>query len=204
MKTRTGNSSSCPHVWINVGAFPERPSIDLRDGKPLALQGGGQALDVLAVVRLDGDFELHLLEAVGHARLIVDELDDVRMFSRNDLRHLEELAGLVGQLHGEAEDAAARDERFADESRDGRDVDVAAREDGHDLLALEGQPCERREREDARAFGDELVLLDEEEERSETVMMSSRYLRQKAKVSSPGVFTAQPSATVSTPGSVVT
>ena len=124
----------------------------------------GQALDVLAVVRFDGDFELHLLETVGHARLIVDELDDVRMFSRNNLRHLEELAGLVGQLHGEAEDAAARDEGLADERRYGRDVDVAAREDGHDLLALEGQPCERREREDARALGAALVLLDEKEQ----------------------------------------
>ena len=119
---------------------------------------------MLAVVRLHGDFELHLLEAVGDARLVVNEFDDVGMLTRDNFCHFEELAGLVGQLHGEAEDAAARDEGLADERRYGRDVDVAAREDGHDLLALEGQPCERREREDARALGDELVLLDEEEQ----------------------------------------
>ena len=90
--------------------------------------------------------------------------DDVRVLLGEDTGDVQQLPGLVGELHAEAEHAAPRDERLVDERGDGRDVDVAARDDGGDLLVLEWQFRERREREDARAFGDELVLLDEREQ----------------------------------------
>ena len=124
---------------------------------------GDDALDVFLVVCLAGDFEHDFFEAVRPLGLVVVELDDVRVLFGEDARDVEELAWLVWQLDAEAEDAAARDERFVDERGDRRDVDVAARDDGGDLLVLEWQLRERREREDARAFGDELVLLDEGE-----------------------------------------
>lgn len=118
-------------------------------------------MDVLLVVRLDGDGQYDLLEAVGDLRLVVVELDDVGILFGEDARDVEQLARLVWQLDGESEDAAARDQSLVDERRDGRDVDVAARDDRDDLLVVERQLRECGEREDAGALCDELVLLDE-------------------------------------------
>ena len=44
------------------------------------------ALDVFFVVRLARDFEHDFLEAVRHFRLVVIELDDVRVLGREDVR----------------------------------------------------------------------------------------------------------------------
>ena len=75
------------------------------------------------VVGLAGDRELNLFEAVGDHRLIVVEADDVGILLGQYLRDAEKLAGLVGKLNGEAEDAAAGDKRFVYEGGDRRDVD---------------------------------------------------------------------------------
>ena len=65
---------------------------------------------MLLSVCLNGDGELYLLEAVRYHRLIVVEADDVRVLLCEDLCDGEKLPRLVGQLDGEAEHSAARDE----------------------------------------------------------------------------------------------
>ena len=133
-------------------------SVDFLDFVAVGVERLDDLLDVLLVVRLDRDRQHDLLEAVGDLRLVVVELDDIGILFGKDARDVEQLARLVRQLDGEAEDTAACNQGLVDERRDGRDVDVAARDDGDDLLALEGELCERGEREDAGAFRDELVM----------------------------------------------
>ena len=115
-------------------------------------------------MRLDRDRQHDLLEAVGDLRLVVVELDDIGILFGEDARDVEQLARLVRQLDGEAEDAAACNQGLVDERRDGRDVDVAARDDGDDLFALEGELRERGEREYTGALRDKLVLLNQREQ----------------------------------------
>ena len=93
-------------------------------------------------------------------RLIVVEANDVGGLFGQYLRNAEKLAGLVGKLNGEAEDAAAGDKPFVNEGGDRRDVDIAAGNDGRRLFAAELPLGERSQRENARAFGDEFVLFD--------------------------------------------
>ena len=94
-------------------------------------------IDMLLPVGFHGDLEHDLFEAVGYLCLVVIELDDVGVLLGEYLRDLQQLSGLVRKLYGEAEYTAAGDEGLVDEGGDRRYIDVAAADDGSDLLSLE-------------------------------------------------------------------
>ena len=101
---------------------------------------------VLGAERLDGYAQLHGGVAVCGDELVVVKSDDVALAVGDDLRNAYQLAGAVGQKHGNGEDAVALDQAVLHHRRHGDDVHVAAGENGNDLLALEVEVAAARRR----------------------------------------------------------
>src|SRR5699024_7649417 len=122
-------------------------------------QGGQNLLLVLVAKGLQGHLQLHTSLTVDVDKLVVIQLDDVDVFSGHQLSHTVQLAGPIGQLYREGEDAAPVDEPVLHQGGDGDHIHIAAGEHRHHILALALQMAQGGDGEQACIFHHHLVLL---------------------------------------------
>ena len=124
--------------------------------------------------RLQRDLQLHAGVPVNIHELVMLEADDIALFSRDQLRDLQQLARTVGQLHRKREDAPAPDQAVLHERRDRDHVHVSAGKQRHDVLSLHIQMRERSDREQSRVLDDHLMPLHHVEEGLDQLVVLDR------------------------------
>ena len=121
------------------------------------------------VARLEADAKDGVGDVAVLARALVVDRDDVAAQICQDRRNALELAGLVLELDGERVDAAHLELAALDDARQDRHVDVATRDEAYHVLARDVRDLvEHHGRDGDRtgALGDELLLLDQRQDRS--------------------------------------
>lgn len=128
------------------------------------LEGGGDGVGVRRVAGFDHEFEFGGLDGGGVEEALVDDLDNVAAGGADDGGDVGQDAGAVGDVHGEAEEAAVAEEAAEEDVGEDAAVDVAAADDGGDAFAGEagGVGEEGGDADGSGAFGDLLGAFGEE------------------------------------------
>ena len=141
----------------------------------VVLEDLDQLLDVLLASRLDGQLDGDLADGVGEAS-VVRNLVDVRLRVRDEPRERRHAARHVGDDHAQTRESARLREPLVDEACERRDVDVAAADDTAHVLAevLHLVVDDRGDRGGAGALDDDLLLLEERQQRLRDLALRDR------------------------------
>ena len=153
---------------MQVGPRVRRRSrLRARDGKEL--------LAVLLVTRRDDDLELGL-EGRRRAPLsVMVDRDDVAAATSDEVEHVPQLAGPVGNEQPDREEAARLGEPMAKHRDERRGVDVPSREHDRDRARAGHATGEERSQADrSRSLDEELRPLDAEDERLRDLLVRNR------------------------------
>ena len=99
-------------------------------------QGVEDLLFVAVAEGLQRHPQFHAALTVDVDKLVVLQLDDIAALPGHDGGDLQQLAGAVGKLHREGEDAPAVQQAVLDQGGDGDPVHIAPGQDRHHVLAL--------------------------------------------------------------------
>ena len=94
---------------------------------------------MLSAIGFYSYIQSNLLEAVCYLGLIVIQLDNIGILISQNLRYLQQLARLIRQQYGEAEDAAAGHHSLINQRRNGGNINITTADDSYYLLALKWQ-----------------------------------------------------------------